>query len=230
MIGKITRLLVMLCVLVALFSVFAYYWGPKSTDLPFEGQQVWKHRQNKPELASSAIGQGFSGIELDVTFLDGELYVAHDPTEYQDAVLLRDYLTQIGGGREEPFLWLDIKNISLFNENAITKQLLALGAGDRMLVESPRPFFMFRLCNSGLLCTVWLQRTNSVIARAWYRIWINLLSRYGRVGAVSLDYRTYGLADLIVPDEFAKLIFTFPAGSDLGRWQKEKNVRVLLTD
>lgn len=230
MIGKITRLLVVLCVITGVFAAFAYYFEPKPADLPFEGQQVWKHRQNKPEFASLAIHQGYSGIELDVTFLNGELYVAHDPSEYQGAVLLRDYFAQINGGGEKPFLWLDIKNISLFNENTIKNQLLALNASERMLVETPRPFFMFRLCSSGLLCTVWVKRTDTVIARVWYRIWINLLSRYGRVGAVSVEYKTHELADLIVPETFPKLLYTFPAGSDFDRWRREKDIRVLLTD
>lgn len=230
MIGKITRLLVILCVLTGIGSVFAYFIEPNPAALPFEGQQVWKHRQNKPELASLAVHQRFPGIELDVTFLNGELYVAHDPSEYQGAVLLRDYFARINSGAGKPFFWLDIKNISLFNEGAITKQLLSLNASERMLVETPRPFFMFRLCSSGLLCTVWVKRTNTAIARVWYRIWINLLSRYGRVGAVSLEYRTYQLADQIVPEAFPKLLYTFSAGSDLDRWRQEKNVRILLTD
>lgn len=230
MIGKITRLLVILCVITGIFSVFAYHFEPKPAGLPFEGQQVWKHRQNKIELASLAVHQGFPGIELDVTYLNGELYVAHDPSEYQGAVLLRDYFARINGGGDKPFFWLDIKNISLFNENAITQQLLLLNASDRMLVETARPYFMFRLCSSGLLCTVWIKRINTVIARGWYRIWINLLSRYGRVAAISVEYKTYELADQIVPEAFPKLLFTFPAGSDLDRWRKEENIRVLLTD
>lgn len=230
MIGKVTRLLAVLCALTGIFSVFAYYIEPKPADLPFEDQQVWKHRQNEPELANLAIDQGFSGIELDVTFINGDLYIAHDPSEYEGAVLLRDYLAKLNDGGSKLFLWLDIKNISLFNEGAITKQLLSMGVSDRMLVETPRPFFMFRLCSSGLLCTVWVKRNNTIIARAWYRIWINLLSHYGRVGAISVEYNSYELADQIVPESFPKFLYTLPAGSDLDGWRKEKNVMVLLTD
>lgn len=220
---------VLLGTLSAVFAI-AYAIGPEPSPLPFAGQQVWKHRANTSQLAIDASKAGYRGVELDLSFLNGELHLAHDPSEYDGAVALADYMSQIESSNERPLFWLDIKNLTLFNESAITRQLLALSMSDRLIVESPRPFFMYRLCSSGLLCSVWVKRFRSGWERAWYRVGIALLSRYGRVGAFSIDREAFGLADRIGPDDFPKLVYTFPPGSDFDEWKSRPSARILLTD
>lgn len=224
------RVRIALYVLVLAFLGAVYFLTPVSAPLPIEAQQVWKHRQNTIDSAISAFRSGYKGVELDLTFLNGRLLVAHDPTEYEKAIPFVDYVAEIKSQIERPMFWIDIKNINAFNEKKITDELLSLELPDQLIAESPRPMFMFRLCSSGMTCSVWAKGTDRWNNRVWYRWWINLLSNYGSVASVSIDYRYYDKVKTIVSPEFPKLLYTFPPGSNLSPYQPETDVRILLTD
>ncbi|MGI9353225.1 MAG: hypothetical protein ACR2O3_16825 [Rhizobiaceae bacterium] len=210
--------------------LFGYFVPSLPTELPFKEQQVWKQRKNTPELAAEAVKDGYPGLKVDVTYVDGELYVVHVPARYDQSTSLRHYLAELDRLGVHPMIWLDIKNLTLFNETAIAKQLVSLKAARALVVESARPFFMFRICSTGLNCSVWAKGTEKMHARIWYQIWINLLARFGRVAAISVHYFSWDSTKDLVSGDFPKFVYTLPANANLDNWQKQKSARVLLTD
>jgi len=208
-----------------------YFLEPVAAPYPFDGQQIWKHRQNSPEQAIEAVSEGFSGVEIDITYLNGRLYVAHDASEYDRAILLEDYVKVLDhAGNSDLKIWLDIKNINLWNEAHVKEQILSLDMAGRLLVESPSPMSMFRLCRDGITCSVWAKNSHSFPLNVWYRFWINMLSRISSVASTSIDYRVWKPNGRVVPSSFPKQLYTFPPNSTFEKYKSHPEIRILLAD
>ncbi len=84
-----------------------------------------KAKENSLESLKAAHENKFIGVEFDVWFLDGDLFVHHDmPKENKNLVKFCDYL-QFANNFE---YWIDFKNLDLFNSGkalAIVKKELS---------------------------------------------------------------------------------------------------------
>jgi len=214
--------------------VTAYMMPPVATEFSFPENRVWKHRQNNSVSAIKSIREGTSGIELDIMFIDGHLRVAHDPTEIANSQLLNRYLKDLADKNVTPTLWLDIKNIWFSNEVEIRTEILDLieryGLYNRLLVESPRPMQMVRLCQTIIKCSIWAQKTHNPISRTWTRASVRAFSLVANLSSVSIDYKDASLAEKIVPNDFPVLLYTFSSKNQLAGFDQNPRFKVLLTD
>jgi hypothetical protein len=222
--------------LVAATLVGARAWSLETVAAAFNfpADRVWMHRRDHSDLAIEAVAKGFEGIELDIFLVDGALRVAHDEGELPASQSLVQYLDALDKAGAKPHLWLDLKNLSFRNETDVRNRLLELidthDLADRLLVESPNPLRMFRLCQGIIRCSVWVQHSDSIMLRNWARIMVRSLAHSANLAAISIDYRLSDNAWRIVPDGFPVLLYTFPAGSDLSHYLSDQKFRILLTD
>jgi hypothetical protein len=222
--------------LVVSFALFAttYFIEPVETRFAFPENKVWKHRQNSSDLALKSIAAGANGIEIDIMLVDGKLRVAHDEGEIPSSQSLDDFLSALALENATPSLWLDIKNIGFTNEVQIREILLDVidryNLHDRLLVESPKPMRMTRLCQTIIRCSIWVQNSDSVVSRTMYRMFVRGFSNIANLSAISIDYRHPETAELIVPKSFPVLLYTFPSPDDLVEFKGNSRYKILLTD
>jgi len=223
---KLALFVVLACSLIGVI----YSMETKLGHYKFAENQVWKHRQNIPEHAIMAVRSGFGGYELDIMFHENDLYVSHDPGELAQAVPLREHYIRVRETGADPYIWLDLKNISIFNEARIIAILKDIGIGDKLLVESPFPYAMTRLCRSGFSCSIWAKNADKPLYSLWYGFWANIISRTGNLAAVSIHRTKVDYSMRVVSNDIPLLLYTFPPNSDLSGFLGKAQYKILLTD
>lgn len=140
--GKKIKILI-LTFLGAWLLLTAYRYSPYKLEYLGHYNKIWAHRVNSKEKLNSAL-KFFNGIELDLVY-DSEkdlLDVTHPPVPSIN-LSLQDYLSEISQN-ETPYIWLDIKNLSSENDQAVLEKLLVLFSEkkypfEKILVESQSP-------------------------------------------------------------------------------------------
>ncbi|WP_010178504.1 hypothetical protein [Aquimarina agarilytica] len=105
-------------------AFFVYYYVPYKPELLGYYDKIWAHRVNSLKKLDYAL-KFYDGVELDLVYNETEnfLDVNHLP---QKSIHLsfENYISHIYSLKEEPFLWLDIKNLKQDNSVKILKKIL----------------------------------------------------------------------------------------------------------
>lgn len=228
-------------VLVSIFAfviaafIGLYFLPPKVAAFSFPENAIWKHRQNNPDDAIRSVAESYQGVEIDIMFHEGILRVSHDHGELAKSVTLESYLGSLKSAGAVPHLWLDIKTMTRVFEPTIRKQLLDLSArfdlSNRLIVESPHPANMFRLCRKPISCAVWPRLANNPLTRLHYRMMINGLSRWGNVVMVSVNHpKKKKKCQRYCTSDFPKAYFTYPNRGAAKADAKKGGAVIYLTD
>lgn len=102
------------------FIKYAYRYFPYKIEFYNAPQAVWAHRVNSIEKLDEAL-RYFEGLELDVVYNENLniLEVTHPPLP-SNGLTLSKYIEAIPQNKS-PNIWLDIKNLTLENNQAVLK-------------------------------------------------------------------------------------------------------------
>lgn len=202
------RLKYLLFLIFVLLSVlFLYRYSPYKIELLGHYDKIWAHRINSVERLQKSL-KYFDGIELDLVYVEKENYldVNHPPDE---SIQLRfsDYFNNIGD--QQPYLWLDIKNLKEGNAHLIFERLCEiLSAKDypinRVLIESRYPESLDIFTKAGFMTSYYLpnglhkmgeNEFQKEIAKV-----IRVLRKQPKIG-ISSSYRDYEIMNKYFPDK-----------------------------
>lgn len=172
------------------FSLLAR-WGYKYTPyrVEFLGHydKVWAHRVNSTEKLSSALSY-FDGIELDLVYLPErqKLDVNHPPAN-SISLDFETYLESIPK-EKQPYIWLDIKNLTKEHSQAIWSRLELLRVKmnvekKHFLIESRYPEALINFMDTGYTTSYYLPSDLNKIDR-------EILNTYPSLG-ISANYLLY---------------------------------------
>jgi hypothetical protein len=130
-----------------LFSIVILGYFYRYSPYKIEGlgcyNKIWAHRANSVDKANSAANY-FNGFELDLIYNDtyNTFDVNHTSTKSK-GLTFETYLNKIEV-EEQPFMWLDIKNLKTDNSTLILKRLEMLFSKNnfkrpKIIVESKYP-------------------------------------------------------------------------------------------
>ena len=122
-------------------------------------EKIWVHRVNSIEKLSE-VSNHFSGVEVDVVFLDSlQVFdVSHPPTPSIN-LNLKEYLQSCSNSQMH--FWIDFKNLSITNFNTALNRLneildqLSIERS-RVIVESPRVWQLSRYQDAGYSTSYYL--------------------------------------------------------------------------
>lgn len=117
--------IIILTLLAAWLVITAYRYSPYKLEYLGYYDKIWAHRVNSKEKLNYAL-KFFDGIELDLVY-DADkniLDVNHPPAPSID-LDLQEYLSKINTDKY-PYIWLDIKNLTIENDENILDILVAL--------------------------------------------------------------------------------------------------------
>jgi len=144
---------------VLLGALFLYRYSPYSIELLGHYDKIWAHRINSVERLQKSLVY-FEGVELDLVYVERENYldVNHPPVE-SIQLRFREYFDKIGD--QQPYLWLDIKNLKEGNAHLIFERLRQiLSAKDypinKVLIESRYPESLDIFTKAGFMTSYYL--------------------------------------------------------------------------
>lgn len=123
--------------------VFLYRFSPRKIEFLGYYHKIGAHRVNSLEKLESALCY-FDAIELDLEYIEGQDYldVNHPPA----SSIQLDFETYLSHFEieQQPFIWLDIKNLNSGNNRQIHDKLIALLQEksyplDKILIETRYP-------------------------------------------------------------------------------------------
>jgi hypothetical protein len=157
------------------FAIESQFKKIEQTPFIESSSKNWSHRgyaeteKKENTLASidRAIQNGYEGVELDLWFKEGKFYLSHDEN-YADSLPKLKAVFRIF---PEAYFWLDLKNLSFSNYEAIANQLEQLKKSKKTyLIESKNAFPLGLLHQKGFYTTYWITNGNSFrqfIKKCW---------------------------------------------------------------
>jgi hypothetical protein len=109
--------------IICVFCFYIYKYSPYKVEFLGYYDKIWAHRVNSNEKLNSALNY-YEGVELDLVYKKGVLDVNHPPAESIN-LGFREYFNQIPTTKQ-PFLWLDIKNLTKENSTEILNLLQSI--------------------------------------------------------------------------------------------------------
>ena len=131
---KYSKKLTLFIILILIAISCAFYFHEKYEknqvndykNLKKQGLEVAAHRVNIESKLSELIEMGINNIEVDIHIQDGKLIVGHE-AENSIGQSLEDYLDLIEKiNPHYTFMWLDIKDLTVENQNIIFEKLETL--------------------------------------------------------------------------------------------------------
>lgn len=153
--------ILLLGILAVLALKYIYPYCPYKVEfLGFYDEKIWAHRVNSTEKLSSAL-KYYNGVELDLVYNEklNVLDVNHPPTESIN-LSFENYLKTLNDD-QQPYLWLDIKNLEQENAHVIFNRLQSL-FGNRaypiakVLIETRFPEALPIFTEAGYLTSYYL--------------------------------------------------------------------------
>ncbi len=237
--GKLLKRVIFGILFFVLF-LFFYRYSPYKIEFLGHYDKVFAHRVNSKEKLESAL-RYFDGIELDLVYLKDKniLDVNHPPATSID-LNFRTYFNTISED-QEPFIWLDIKNLSLENSEEILVLLQSI-IKDRnyplhkILIESKDPTALPVFQENGFLISYYLPyrlstKSDSVIKAELIQI-KKVLKQHPKMG-VSASYEDYSLLNenFKQQDKYLWVITSFMdrSFSEIRTILKDESVKVVLS-
>lgn len=150
----------LIVVMVVFIVSMVYLLNPYRIQYIGHYDKTWAHRVNSIEKLESAM-QYFNGVELDLVYdsITNNFDVNHPPA-MSIGLNFETYLSTINTP-EKPFLWLDIKNLTLQNVEHIYSKLTNLTAtynypSDKILVETRYPETLPKFTHYGFMTSYYL--------------------------------------------------------------------------
>jgi len=202
------RLIKRLCTLGLLVVIMAYTyrWCPYKIEFLGHYDKIWAHRVNSVEKLESALHY-FEGVELDLVYLDNKnvLDVNHPPVE-SIGLDFESYLTVLHQDNQ-PFMWLDIKNLNVDNAQFILNRLIQLLEKkhyplNKILIETAQPKALPIFSSAGFKTSYYLPYGLSVMPEDELRETIKLieeeLTDQPSIG-ISSDFQDYNIIATYFP-------------------------------
>lgn len=144
-----------------LFLVFQLYkFSPYKIEFIGYHNKIWAHRVNSKEKLNSAL-LFYNGVELDLEYFENKnvLDVNHPPKKSIN-LNFENYFSEINTD-QEPYLWLDLKNLNKENAGLILNRLLeVLGKRNyplnKVLIETRYPEALPIFTEKGFLTSYYL--------------------------------------------------------------------------
>lgn len=186
--------------------VVSYRYGPYRVSFLGHYDKIWAHRVNSVQKLSSALHY-FNGVELDLVYINSKnsFDVNHPPSESID-LTFENYLSNINIDNQ-PFLWLDIKNLTSENSEKIKLKLSSLFKEakfpfDKVLIESGSiealPTFTERGLKTSLNLTLQLANLDSINFDKKLNYLDSILEQNPEIG-VSASHKDYELINSHFP-------------------------------
>ncbi len=123
---------------------------------------VWIHKVNTVEKLRS-VQDRFSGIEMDVAYIDGRFFMGHWPEEQPSGLVLDSMLGALSDISRHRF-WIDFKNLADLDETEARAALDTLSAitarhglpRERMIIESTTPQKLTAFTDAGFKTSYWI--------------------------------------------------------------------------
>ncbi len=168
---------------------------------------VWDHRGLQLDSTESensllsydhAIAEGAKGIEMDIFYDDSlaDFVISHDrPYQLQadsSVMMLSQVMAQYG---QSIYYWLDLKNLSLQNRNAVAQRMQhlldSLSLAEQVYIESGESRAAYLLTrHSSLNLILWIQyNSKKSIVASLKKLYYKMLIGMGDFSAVSRGYR-----------------------------------------
>jgi len=204
--AKLLKRLVLFGFMALAFS-YIYHWSPYKLEFLGHYDKIWAHRVNSTEKLVSAINY-FEGVELDLVYLEKEdvLDVNHPPAE--SIGLSFDKYMSVLNENEQPYLWLDIKNLKADNAQLILRNLLNVLKNknyplSKVLVETQFPEALTIFTEAGFKASYYLPYGMGNLTDSELKLAINKidkeLAKQPKIG-ISSNYHDYELMRKHFPD------------------------------
>jgi hypothetical protein len=222
-----------------LFTVFVFLYKYSPYRVEFIGyyHKIWAHRVDSKEKLKAAL-LFYDGVELDLVFKANEnvLDVNHPPTKSIN-LSFENYLSEI---ENEPYLWLDIKNLTSENSELILSKLIKVlnehnYSFKNVLIETRYPEALPIFTKEGFITSYYLpfglhKKSDSELNLEITKI-KSVLENQPKIG-ISTDYKDYDIIKDHFPDKDKYLWMT---SSITERWfvktrtiLKDEKVKVVL--
>lgn len=180
----------------------------------FFGDKVWAHRVNSISKLNAASSK-FSGIELDVVFIDsGQYFDVHHPPEPLSGLSLKEYMQNI----QNPHLkiWLDFKNLHSGNEAESLERVLSIVeasglAPANIIVEAMDPQYLLAYYEKGFRTSWYLPEGLHKLSTHELEKKLNeikLIISSSHPDYISTEYKDYRIIKEHFPEQNKLLWFT----------------------
>jgi len=200
--------------------------------------KAWRHRGGNPQNtvsgARKAIKNGYKGIEIDLFYFNDEIILSHDfPKKDKTYVTLSSFLSQVS--TDNLNIWLDFKNLNLWNCNQIGKKLKLTLASKNFLkssfVESKRSILCLgKLKKMGLNAIYWFEPSSYKIVSFFRPKLLSSIVKWLDLDGISFDHRVFST---VIEKYFGFSswhVFTINDLDTFKSFSKKENVKVILTD
>ncbi len=196
-----------LTIFVLLGVAYLYRYNPYQIEFLGHSNKMWAHRVNSLEKLKTSL-KYFKGIELDLVFVEEENYldVNHPPAKSIQLNFI-NYLDEIG--KEQPYLWLDIKNLDKDNSHRIFEllyQTLTAKAYpvNKVLIETRFPEALTIFTKAGFMTSYYLPYGLSKMGENDLQNEIekvtNVLENQPKIG-ISSSYKDYEIMNTYFPNK-----------------------------
>ncbi|MCF6308436.1 MAG: hypothetical protein L3J09_10825 [Flavobacteriaceae bacterium] len=192
--------------LLFIVSVFLYKYSPYRVEFIGNYHKIWAHRVDSKEKLKAAL-LFYDGVELDLVFKANEnvLDVNHPPTKSIN-LSFENYLSEI---ENEPYLWLDIKNLTAENSELILSKLIKVlnkkkYSFKKVLIETRYPEALPIFTKEGFITSYYLPfgLHNKSVSELNIEITKikSVLKNQPEIG-ISSDYKDYNILKKHFPDK-----------------------------
>ena len=153
--------IILFLVLAFLALRYIYPYSPYKVEfLGFYDDKIWAHRANSKEKFASALNY-YNGVELDLVYdaTKNNFDVNHTPT-ISINLTFEDYLNTLNDV-QQPYLWLDLKNLKLDNAQEVYNKLQAIFSKKqypvtKVLIETRYPNALPMFTKAGYITSYYL--------------------------------------------------------------------------
>ncbi len=240
MINLIKKNLLFKLLILSIFVFGIYYYFPYRVEFLGHYDKVLAHRCNSVDRLNAALNY-YKGVELDLVYYPktNVLDVNHPPSESTNL----NFTTYMNGliSKEQPFIWLDIKNLNVDNASLIFEKITAILSAknyklNKVLIETRHPEALPIFTEAGFKTCYYLPKRLYLKSPNELKKYISritkVLKKQPRIG-ISTDFQDYDIMNEYFPErEKYTWVLVFPINKHLlitKRILNDPMVKIVLT-